>query len=233
MLTPSRADLEDFAADVEEMVNELGADETTAHWDSRHRTFSALRSGGDAGYDEISNEIFYEMRLGRLLDIIGDSTDTSAPLRILDAGCGKGYFALAMARFGHAIDGIDVSEHAIELCRQRAVGNSEFQLSSLAAWHPPYLYDVVYSIDVLFHIMDDALWEASVRNLASLVRLGGQLVLVDHESDVDRTWSYYQRTRALHRYKELLEPLGLRVDRFVPYGFRAAPTGFLVLERVA
>ena len=70
-------------------------------------------------------------------------------------------------------------------------------------------------------------------HLASLVRLGGQLVLVDHESDVDRTWSYYQRTRALHRYKELLEPLGLRVDRFVPYGFRAAPTGFLVLERVA
>jgi len=215
------------------VVNELGADETTAHWDRRHREFSAWRSGGDAGYDDASNEILYAMRLGRLLDIIGDRTDSTAPLRVLDAGCGKGYFAHAMARFGHAVDGIDVSEHAITLCRENAVGNSDFQLSSLADWRPSYLYDVVYSIDVLFHIMDDALWEASVANLAGLVRLGGLLAVVDHQSDVDRTWSFYQRTRALHRYQNLLEPLGMRVDRFVPYGFRAAPTGFLVLERVA
>ena len=215
------------------MEHELGAADTAALWDRRHRELGALRSGGDAGYDESSNEILYALRLGRLIDIIGDSTDPAAPLRILDAGCGKGWFAHAVARFGHAVDGIDVSEHAIELCRQNAAGNSRFELSPLADWRPPYLYDVVYSIDVLFHIMDDALWEASVRNLATLVRLGGLLVLVDHQSQVDRTWSFYQRTRALHRYQSLLEPLGLRADRFVPYGFRAAPTGFLVLERVS
>ncbi|GAA0626284.1 class I SAM-dependent methyltransferase [Kribbella sandramycini] len=214
-------------------MEELGATETAEHWDRRHRQLGALRSGGDAGYDEASNEIFYAMRLGRLIDIVGDRTEQAAPLRILDAGCGKGYFAHAMARFGHAVDGIDLSEHAVELCRQNATGNSSFQVSPLAQWQPPYLYDVVYSIDVLFHIMDDALWEASVTNLATLVRLGGQLLVVDHQSEVDRTWSYYQRTRALHRYQSLLEPLGMQVDRFVPYGFRGAPTGFLVLERVA
>lgn len=213
-------------------VDQLGTDETIEHWDRRHRRLGALRSGGDAGYDEFSNEIFYAVRLGRLLNIIGDRTEAAAPLRILDAGCGKGWFAHSMARFGHAIDGIDVSEHAIDLCRANATGHSSFHLSPLADWKPPHLYDVVYSIDVLFHIMDDALWETSVLNLAALVRLGGLLLLVDHESDADRTWSYYQRTRALHRYQSLLEPVGMQVDRFVPYGFRGAPTGFLVLQRV-
>jgi hypothetical protein len=36
------------------------------------------------------------------------------------------------------------------------------------------------SIDVLFHIVDDDLWQRSVRNLASLVRPEGHLVIQEH-----------------------------------------------------
>jgi 2-polyprenyl-3-methyl-5-hydroxy-6-metoxy-1,4-benzoquinol methylase len=215
------------------MAEQFTAAETVIHWDQRHRTLDALRSGGHAGHDAASNEILYAMRLGRLLDIIGDGSEVGAPLQILDAGCGKGWFAEAMARFGHRVDGIDVSEYAIGTCREQASPMADFHVSTIADWRPPHLYDVVYSVDVLFHIMDDRLWEASVRNLAGLVRLGGLLVLAEHESDEDRTWSNYQRTRALSRYTDLLLPLGLRLDRFVPYGYRRGPTGFLVFERVA
>ena len=65
-------------------------------------------------------------------------------------------------------------------------------------------------MDVLFHVMDDQLWERSVVNLASVVRLGGLIVLAEHHADEDRTWSDYQRTRALSRYRMVLEPRGWR-----------------------
>lgn len=202
-------------------------------WDGRHRVRGQLLSGGDLSFDHATNEIFYALRLGRLIDIIGDQGFAAAPLRVLDAGCGKGYFARAMATFGHDVDGIDTSRFAIEECERRRVGRERYTVSSLDAWHPARLYDVVFSVDVLFHIMDDGVWERSVRNLAALTRLGGLLVLADHEADEDRVWGTYQMTRAAHRYRDVAVPLGYRADPFVPYRFRDSPAGFHVFTRVA
>jgi len=202
-------------------------------WDRRHKQLDDLRSGGHIGYDTGSNEILYAVRLGKLITIIGDLTHSSAPLRVLDAGCGKGWFARAMGRFGHRVDGVDISPHAVDLCRRLGGRNESYETASLERWRPPYLYDVVYSVDVLFHIMDDQLWERTVLNLGSVARWAGLLVLSEHDSDHDHTWSGYQRTRALARYRELLEPHGWQYETFVPYGFREGPVGFLVLTKAS
>jgi 2-polyprenyl-3-methyl-5-hydroxy-6-metoxy-1,4-benzoquinol methylase len=204
-----------------------------AFWDERHRRVDDIRSGGNVGYDAGSNEILYAVRLGRLIEIVGDVTESFAPLRMLDAGCGKGWFARAMGRFGHRVDGIDLSERAIELSRKMSGPAESYQVSALDLWRPSYLYDVVYSVDVLFHIMDDELWRLSVLNLASLVRLGGLLILTEHDSETDRTCSSYQRTRALSRYRTLLEPRRMQYQQFVPTPFRNGPVGFVVFTKVS
>jgi 2-polyprenyl-3-methyl-5-hydroxy-6-metoxy-1,4-benzoquinol methylase len=209
------------------------AQKEAEYWDRRHRSLDDLRSGGHIGYDAESNEILYAVRLGRLIEIIGDLTDAGAPMRVLDAGCGTGWFARALGRFGHRVDGIDISVHAVDQCRRLSGTTERYEVAPLHAWRPPYLYDVSYSVDVLFHIMDDELWRRSLINLASLVRLGGLLVLSEHDADEDRTWSSYQRTRALFRYRTLLEPRGWRYERFVPNHFRNGKVGFLVLTKVS
>ena len=73
-----------------------GQRDTAELWDRRHKQVDDLRSGGHIGYDAGSNGILYAVRLGKLITIIGDLTHSSAPLRVLDAGCGKGWFARAM-----------------------------------------------------------------------------------------------------------------------------------------
>ncbi|MDX6285613.1 MAG: hypothetical protein QOG53_1098 [Frankiales bacterium] len=211
----------------------LGVDDAVAYWNERHRKEGALASGGDISNDDASNELFYTVRLGRLLDIVGDGADTRAPRRMLDAGCGKGFFTRSMATVGHRVDGIDSSEHAIEVCRSLAVERDRYEVSGLNTWQPLYLYDVVFSVDVLFHIMDEDLWEDAVRNLASLVRWQGLLVLADHDRAVDRVWGNYQKTRAVGRYDELITGLGFRKESLVPYRFRHTPVGFNVYTRVA
>ena len=117
--------------------------------------------------------------------------------------------------------------------RALAGPRQSFHVSALTDWSPPHLYDAVVCIDVLYHLMDDAEWEASVRHLASLVRLGGRLGLVDHDRDEDRVWRDYQKTRASGRYREVLESCGLEVVGFVRNDFQNDPSGMHMAVRVS
>lgn len=212
----------------------LGVDEALEFWDKRHKAQGELRSGGDLSYDHATNEVFYTLRLGRLIDILGLAVAPPWQRHLLDAGCGKGFFSRGMGRFGHRVDGIDASPHAIEECARLGGENESYAVSTLSAWSPSHLYDAVYCVDVLFHIMVDDEWAASVRNLASLVRLGGMLVLADHGADEDHVWGNYQKTRASSRYDALLAEQGFRREgEFVSYRFLDTPAGFHVFTRDA
>ncbi len=161
------------------------------------------------GLDRASDEIFHARRLGALLEIIGDHTSAPEPLFVLDAG-GEGRLARAVARCGHRVDAIGASAAAIE---------------------SPWLYDVVYAIDVMFHILDDGEWAAAVENLASLVRYGGTLIITDENSPhrTPRGRDVVHRTRG--EYTALLTPRGLTYRGFRPYAFRVSQVGFHVFTR--
>lgn len=205
----------------------LEVDEALDFWDQRHRDQGDLRSGGNMSFNHAANEVFYALRLAWLVELAGVESAAEAPRTMLDAGCGKGFFSRGMGRFGHRVDGIDASPFAIESCQELGGPHETYAVSTLSTWSPPYLYDVVYSIDVLFHIMDDESWAQSLHNLASLVRLGGRLIVVDHGADVDKVWGNYQKTRARSRYDEVVAEHGLtRHGDFVPYRYRQSPAGF-------
>lgn len=208
-------------------------EEARSYWNRRHQELDSLRSGGNTSYDFATNAMLYAVRAGRLVEVLGGFSDPDAPLRVLDAGCGKGHFSRVLAEFGHRVDGIDTSPSAVVECRRRGGPGQSFALASLTTWSPPHLYDVVVCIDVLYHLTEDDEWEASVRHLASLVRFGGRIGLVDHDTDEDRVWNRYQKTRARSSYRRLLEDCGFEVTGFVPNNFRDDPSGMHVAVRVS
>ena len=209
----------------------LTQEQAAAYWENRHRRSDDLRSGGHIGLDRASNEIFYARRLGALLEIIGDYTSVAEPLFVLDAGCGKGHFANAIAHCGHRVDAIDGSGAAIGYCRAQFGAQVRWEVSSLSAWQSPWLYDVVYAVDVLFHILDDGEWAASAENLASLVRYGGTLVITDENNPNRTPRGSYIVHRARAEYEALLEPHGFSYRGFRPYAFRDNHVGFHVFTR--
>ncbi|MEU3250626.1 methyltransferase domain-containing protein [Streptomyces sp. NPDC006997] len=207
-------------------MSEAGRD----YWDTRHRDHDDLASGGHIGLDRAGNEIFYALRLGALLPLIGDLADESAPLFVLDAGCGKGHFARALARCGHRVDAFDASEEAVAHARARG-GGPRWSVAALDEWRSAWPYDVVLCVDVLFHVLDDGEWAAGLRNLASLTRVTGRLVLTDEDTAARRRRGDYIVHRPTADYRALLEPLGLRHTHFRPYGFRENEVGFHVFTR--
>ena len=211
----------------------LTSAEAAAYWEARHRRAGELASGGHIGIGHAGNELFYARRLGALLEIIGDHASVSQPLFVLDAGCGKGHFARGLARCGHRVDAIDAAAAAIEYCRAGEESSLHWAVSPLSAWSTPWLYDVVYAIDVLFHILDDGEWAASAANLASLVRYGGTLVITDEDAPWRRPRGSYIVHRTRGEYEAQLGRRGLEHRGFRPYAFRDNQVGFHIFTRTS
>lgn len=96
------------------------------------------------------------------------------PLAVLDAGCGTGRLCEVLAPFG-SVAGCDRSDLAVRFCGQRGLRNivpADLNTADLGRER----YDVVTSIDVLYHrdIGDEL---AVLRRLFNALRPGGLLVL--------------------------------------------------------
>lgn len=98
----------------------------------------------------VGHEGVYEWAVENLL-VEGD--------RFLDLGCGTGYGSVLVAGAGASFDGVDASPAAIEHARRSyAHPNARFFVGDLMQTLPPDLrpgsYDVVFSSEVLEHVVD-------------------------------------------------------------------------------
>ena len=197
-------------------------------WDERHRTDNEWLSGGDKAISTHRNKAFYAHRLGLLVGIL-DSYFNRDYLRILDAGCGKGWLSDQLASHGHMVSGIDSSETAIQICKQHR--NGDYSVSSLSQFSSRELYDTVLCMDVLFHILDQIEWLNSLRNLASLVTVDGILIIADDPRDKKYTMGDYIVHRSMEEYIGNLIKLGFTLIESVPYRFGGNPNKFLLFKR--
>ena len=96
----------------------------------------------------------------RRLELAGVGPAFLEGARALDAGCGGGRNAIAMARLGAAeVHGIDIGAKGIDDARLRAAGmdNVSFQVASLTSIpFPDEYFDVVWCAGVLMHTADEA-----------------------------------------------------------------------------
>ncbi len=99
--------------------------------------------------------------------------DELRPVRVLDFGCGEGYFWEAMARLGPIPDvvGLDVREDALQAARRRLPGLT-FLRQDLFDFNPAERFDLVVASETLEHLYEPA------RVLAQLCRLSRGSVLL-------------------------------------------------------
>ena len=104
-----------------------------------------------------------------LLDLIGDI----AGRQVLDAGCGEGYLARALAARGAHVTGIDLSPRLIELARARdPAGNIDYQVGDLSQPRPAAVerFDAAGSYLVLNDVAD---YRGFAATLAASLKPGG------------------------------------------------------------
>lgn len=207
----------------------LTQEKAIEYWEERHRTRSILQAGGDKGLSDPANRVFYALRAGKLLGLIGRKFNLLSPLQVLDAGCGKGLFSDLLSRGGYIVTGIESSKTAIEYCMNNCSG--EYFCSEIHGFTARNLFDVVYAIDVMFHILDDKVWEDSLANLCNMVITGGLLIITD--AYLEERWikGNYIVHRSGNEYSRVAQQFGLSFKDFHPYNFGGNPVGFYVFER--
>jgi 2-polyprenyl-3-methyl-5-hydroxy-6-metoxy-1,4-benzoquinol methylase len=149
-------------------------------------------------------------------------------LRLLDAGCGKGWLTDSLSTIGHDVTGIDTSATAIEICRKHRQGT--FAEASLHEFSDPVGFDAAVSLDVMFHILDDEVWRRSLRNLAANLRSGGLLVLSDTNVEAQTTSGNYIVYRPVSEYLSALVPFKAKLVATRAYQFSDNHNTLLALK---
>ena len=127
--------------------------------------------------------------------------NTSGNMRVLDAGSGFGQYAYYLARKhkNWNILGVDVKTEQIEDCTSffNKIGydHVKFEFADLTKFKQDNAYDLVLSVDVMEHILEDVL---VFQNLCDSMKEGGMLLIStpsdqggsdvhdhDHESFID------------------------------------------------
>ena len=118
-----------------------------------------------------------EARVARLLSpLAGDE-------RVLDAGCGAGAFAYAVAPRVASVVGVDTHLELLAAARANAPTNATFQEADVMALPFGYgEFDIVGCLRVLHHVRRP---EVAVQELARVLRPGGTLLIVDQLGSVD------------------------------------------------
>jgi len=139
------------------------------------------------------------------------SDNESAP-RILDVGCGTGGNLEMLSEFG-AVEGVDVSQEAVDFCRARDVA----PVTQAIAEDLPYddeSFDLVTGFDLIEHLDDDV---AGLKEMRRVLRPGGRVLLVVPAFmwlwGVQDDISHHRRRYRLPELRQAVERAGLHVER--------------------
>ncbi|ABC23535.1 glycosyltransferase [Rhodospirillum rubrum] len=186
-----------------------------AYWDRRHGDLRGqLRAVAHQDLDEAENRADYEENLRHLIAPLQARFATPQGVDLLDCGCGSGHVAQRFAGLGFSVRGVDFSPTAVDEAAKRVPGGS-FQCGSLADLSEPPAR-VVLCLDVLFHVLDDAVWRQTLDRLAAHVVPGGVLLILEHFPEAEGQGAAaapgpvrHVRWRSLAAYQERFAALGL------------------------
>ena len=173
------------------------------HVREQYRTETGLAARSSL-YDDITGPFAGDVALEALAEV--------SPSRVLEVGCGPGWFAArAREELGAEVVAVDTSERMVELARARGVDARVGDVQELP--FEDRAFDAAAANWMLYHVPDV---DRAVAELARVLRPGGRLVAITNSVDhLLELWELVGATEA-------------RRARWYPFG---AENGRAILER--
>lgn len=198
---------------------------TQAYWERRLRDHFSLEGVGYLRLGRRFNEWMYRVR-GDVFDRIATEEGWrrpagAPPLAVADIGAGTGFYVDRWLGLGSRVTGVDLTAVAVENLGRRFPAGRFLQADIGLPLAPPLAeergsFDVISAFDVLFHIVDDQLYDRALANIADLLRPGGTFVWSDNFVHQPTVRVQHQVSRSLADISRALERAGLEVIRRVP-----------------
>jgi SAM-dependent methyltransferase len=180
-------------------------------WERRLAEQFDLRGTGETGLSLAYNRACYTLRAEVLESALREAGVNPRGRSVLDVGCGTGFFTAWYLTRGARVTGLDIAPTSIERLRERFPA-ATFVLGDVSEADIAGRFDLVNAFDVLYHIVDEARWEAAVGRLGAAVLPGGLLLVTDTFAALGAL-AEHNRMRPFDRYRRALEPLGFTFGR--------------------
>ncbi len=152
--------------------------DAAAYWRDRlGKHGSSLTGPGDEGLSEADNERMYEEAAKAFLEIARRENLDLPKLRVLEIGCGNGYYAGLFEKAGVSrYVGVDITD---ALFSRHAERFPQFVFKKMDATSDRIegAFDLVVMIDVIQHIVTDERLSFAMQNIADCLAPGGALFL--------------------------------------------------------
>jgi 2-polyprenyl-3-methyl-5-hydroxy-6-metoxy-1,4-benzoquinol methylase len=181
--------------------------EPRTYWNQRLAGEFSLRGVGHLGFGSGYNAWIYRRKQRCLERALRNHPLGGA--RVLDVGCGTGFFVRWYQERGAVVDGLDITDVSIRRLGAQYPGEFRVQDIGAADYRPARQYDIVNAWDVIYHIVDRQAYERAMTNLAASMAPGGMLLLTDRLADAhDTAKAAHVRLRCLATYQRILTELG-------------------------
>ena len=146
-----------------------------ANYDFYDKEYTSKRTLCDTGSPDSSIENFRRKSAQRLLSQIKEYalSKSNLPLKLLDIGCGEGYFLEVARDNNFEIYGTEISPHAAELASKR-LGKPVFLGPLINADFQEGYFDIVCLIDVIEHFNNPC---QQIRRIHRILKKGGLLCI--------------------------------------------------------
>jgi len=190
------------------------------YWEQRLSNMS-LNTVGHRNLGGKYNYWLYKIKKRQLEKCLHKYQIATERKSILDIGSGSGFYIDFWSNKGASrIVGIDITKAAVNFLKKKYPRYSFYCCDITASDVPGTVggkFDIVSAFDVLYHIIDDNLFETAIRNISKLCAQGGYFLLSDNfMQHNDIVSSYYLKSRFLRDYEEILQHEGFRILGRVP-----------------
>ena len=127
------------------------SESSSDYWERRYKT------GGDSGAGSYGR--LAEFKANFLNKFVAEHDIAS----VIEYGCGDGA-QLKLARYARYI-GVDVSSQAVQLCRTLFADDTSKRFVHWNATAPELMADLSLSLDVVYHLVEDSIFDAYMRRL--------------------------------------------------------------------
>jgi SAM-dependent methyltransferase len=189
-----------------------------AYWEARLGKHFDLTGVGYGVLGPHYNARMYQARLTALETAFSVTGRTMAQARLLEVGCGIGFYTEYALQQGVAdYTGLDITSKSVLTLQERYPHFRFYQCDvSNACIQLDGEFDVVLAADVLFHIIDDDAFQAALRNIASWLKPNGLFVVSDVFPPQSLQTSLHVRNRSLEDYAACLHSSSVRPSHIEP-----------------
>jgi SAM-dependent methyltransferase len=189
-----------------EIRRRLGFRDSSSYWEKRYQ------QGKTSGVGSYGRLAAYKA------EVLNDFVAKNNVQSVIEFGCGDGT-QLALAKYPSYV-GVDVAQGSIALCENRFTGDTSksFYLTTKI---PADLgqFDLALSLDVVYHLVEDAVFEAYMR---SLLEHAGRYLVIYSSNKVEPSGVPHVRHRLFTKWIETNAPQWRQIG-FIPNKYPEDP----------